>query len=70
LVPTGSARFTDVLAFRGYLRSHPDSLRQYEQVKQQLAARHAYDRNAYTDGKSAVVAAITKDARSWAAHLR
>ena len=67
LVPTGSERFVDVLAFRDYLRAHPDTVRQYERLKQQLAARHAHDRNAYTDGKSEMVAAITATARAWSA---
>jgi GrpB-like predicted nucleotidyltransferase (UPF0157 family) len=65
LVPTSSERFTDVLVFRDYLRAHPDAALQYEQLKRQLAIRHADDREAYTDGKSAMVAAITADARRW-----
>lgn len=65
LVPTGSQRFTDVLAFRDYLRAHPDAARRYGDLKRQLAARHSNDRTAYTDGKSAMVAAITADARNW-----
>jgi GrpB-like predicted nucleotidyltransferase (UPF0157 family) len=65
LVPTGSERFTDVLAFRDYLRTHPVAVRQYEELKRQLATRHSHDRDAYTDGKSAMVAAITADARRW-----
>jgi GrpB-like predicted nucleotidyltransferase (UPF0157 family) len=67
LVPTGSRRFTDVLAFRDYLRAHPHVARQYEQVKRQLAIRYVDDRQAYTDGKSAMVATITADARRWLA---
>lgn len=63
LVPTGSARFADVLAFRDHLRSHPAAARRYEQLKQELAVRHAHDREAYTDGKAALVAAITREAR-------
>jgi GrpB-like predicted nucleotidyltransferase (UPF0157 family) len=66
LVPSGSQRFTDVLAFRDYLRAHPGPARQYEQLKQQLAARYRHDRTAYTDGKGAMVAAITERARRWA----
>ncbi|GAB1692799.1 hypothetical protein KRM28CT15_46020 [Krasilnikovia sp. M28-CT-15] len=38
LVPTGSQRLTDVLAFRDYLRAHPDAVRRYEQLKLPLAA--------------------------------
>lgn len=67
LVPTGSQRFTDVLAFRDYLRAHPDAVREYERLKLQLAVSHAHDRDAYTDGKSALVASITSDARRWVA---
>jgi len=63
LVPTGAERFVDVLAFRDHLRAHPDAVRQYEQLKLQLAARHAHDRDAYTAGKSELVAALTKKAR-------
>jgi len=44
-----------VLAFRDYLRTHPDAVRQYEELKRQLAIRYADDRNAYTDGKTAMV---------------
>jgi len=67
LVPTGSKRFTDVLAFRDYLRAHRHAARQYEQLKRQLAARYVHDRQAYTDGKSAMVATVTADARRWLA---
>jgi GrpB-like predicted nucleotidyltransferase (UPF0157 family) len=67
LVPTGSGRFADVLAFRDYLRAHPVAVEQYEQLKRRLAVRHTNDRDAYTDGKSTMVAAMTADARSWLA---
>ncbi|WP_097323303.1 GrpB family protein [Paractinoplanes atraurantiacus] len=65
LVPAGSRRYTDVLAFRDYLRAHPEAARRYEELKVELAARHSEDRDAYTEGKSAMVAAITDDARRW-----
>lgn len=52
LVPTGSERFADVLAFRDYLRTNPEAAHQYQDLKRQLAARYANDRSAYTDGKS------------------
>ena len=67
LVPAGSQRFSEVLAFRDYLRIHPDAVRQYERLKRELALRHPDDRDAYTDGKSAMVAAISADARRWLA---
>jgi GrpB-like predicted nucleotidyltransferase (UPF0157 family) len=65
LVPTESKRFTDVLAFRDYLRAHPHTARQYEQLKRQLAIRYAENRTAYTDGKTSMIADITQAAHRW-----
>jgi GrpB-like predicted nucleotidyltransferase (UPF0157 family) len=67
LVPTGSQRFTDVLRFRDYLRTHPVVADQYARLKRQLAVRFVDDREAYTQGKSEMVAAVTADAHRWAA---
>jgi GrpB-like predicted nucleotidyltransferase (UPF0157 family) len=55
LVPTGSARFVDELAFRDYLRSHPDHARRYGHLKRGLAEGHRRDREAYTEGKTEFV---------------
>jgi GrpB-like predicted nucleotidyltransferase (UPF0157 family) len=52
LVPAGSPRFAAALAFRDHLRAHADVARQYETLKQQLAARFADDRDAYTEAKA------------------
>jgi GrpB-like predicted nucleotidyltransferase (UPF0157 family) len=70
LVPSESRRFTDVLAFRDFLRTHPEAFRRYEALKRRLAAEFPDDRNAYTDGKAAMVAAITAEARQWCDHGR
>ena len=47
------------LAFRDFLREHPDSARQYEDLKYQLAAQHSAatfeSRNAYADAKSSFI---------------
>lgn len=54
------------LAFRDYLREHPEAARDYEQLKRDLVA--AYDRGAlatsddYANGKTAFVEAITSAA--------
>ena len=42
----------DRLLFRDYLISHPAVARQYETLKERLAARHPNDRLAYTTGKT------------------
>lgn len=68
LVPTGSARFADVLALRDYLRAHPDAAAEYEALKRDLAGRHTHDRQAYTDGKTDLVLRLTATARHWVNH--
>jgi GrpB-like predicted nucleotidyltransferase (UPF0157 family) len=40
------------LAFRDYLRSHPDQAMLYANLKHELAERCGDNRTAYTDGKS------------------
>lgn len=67
LVPTGSPRYVDVLAFRDHLRRHPDALAEYEALKRELADRYPHDREAYTDGKAHLIAKLTRAARSGAA---
>lgn len=58
LVPTGSARYRDELAFRDRLRADPELALAYEHLKRELAARFPDDREAYTEGKAAFVQAV------------
>lgn len=46
------------LAFRDWLRTHPDDRETYAGLKRDLAARHRHDRVAYTEAKSAFIDAI------------
>ncbi len=64
LVPTGSLRYREELAFRDYLRQHTAQAHAYEQLKRALAERFPDDREAYTDGKSEFVLQVTKRALS------
>jgi hypothetical protein len=41
------------LAFRDYLRAHPEEDKAYERLKRRLATEHRTDREAYTEAKSA-----------------
>jgi GrpB-like predicted nucleotidyltransferase (UPF0157 family) len=50
------------LAFRDYLRAHPEEARTYERLKRRLLAENPADREAYTDAKSAYVEAIMQKA--------
>ena len=58
LVPAGSQRYHDELAFRDRLRSDPQVAGRYVSLKRELAELHRDDREAYTEAKSAFVQAI------------
>ena len=64
LVPTGSQRFIDELAFRDYLRDHEDRARAYVGLKRALARQFRHDREAYTAGKADFVRETLVLARS------
>jgi len=51
LIPIDSERWVAQLAFRDYLRAHPDVAREYAAMKYRLAEQHRYDREAYTAAK-------------------
>ena len=67
-VRTGSGEEWATLAFRDYLRSHPDAAAEYGSLKRELATRHRGDtfasREAYAAAKSAFVAHVLSIARS------
>lgn len=56
LVPAGSQRFADELAFRDHLRGMPGAAAEYAALKRRLAGEHPDDREAYTAAKAAFVA--------------
>ncbi|MBO4644613.1 MAG: GrpB family protein [Alphaproteobacteria bacterium] len=49
----------DEIAFRDYLRSHSDVAAEYERLKQDLAERYQFDRDAYTEAKTLFVRKYT-----------
>lgn len=53
----------EVLAFRDYLRTHPDTARAYAELKYFLAQRFRDDRSGYTDAKSAFITGVVATAR-------
>jgi GrpB-like predicted nucleotidyltransferase (UPF0157 family) len=55
LVPVGSQLWTDRLAFRDYLKSHPETAADYSALKEHLAEAHRLDREAYTEAKTSFV---------------
>ena len=48
----------DRLLFRDYLIAHPQTARDYEQLKNELAAAHPNDRVAYTSGKTVFISRV------------
>jgi GrpB-like predicted nucleotidyltransferase (UPF0157 family) len=57
LVPAGSQRYCDELAFRDLLRADPEIADRYAALKRVLAERHRDDREGYTEAKSAFIRA-------------
>ena len=62
LVPVGSRLWIERLAFRDYLRTHPDVAADYASLKRQLAAQYRFDREAYTDAKAPFIRRIVERA--------
>lgn len=61
----GHPEVADKLAFRDYLRSHPDQAAAYGSLKQRLALNHRHDIIAYMRGKDEFVKALLTEARRW-----
>jgi GrpB-like predicted nucleotidyltransferase (UPF0157 family) len=53
------------LAFRDYLRAHPDKAQIYSDHKRDVARRHPYDIYAYMDAKDALVKQLEAEAVAW-----
>ena len=62
---TGSAQISRHLAFRDYLRAHPDSARDYDALKHRLAEAFPDDSGRYTDSKDAFIRDIDLRAAAW-----
>jgi GrpB-like predicted nucleotidyltransferase (UPF0157 family) len=64
--PLGSEEFRRHIAFRDYLRAHPEEARAYGAFKQVAADRFRDDRAAYTQAKHEFVEAMVQRALRWA----
>ncbi len=62
LMPRGE-QSAAILAFRDWLRSHPDDAQRYADLKRRLADEYRHDRETYTDAKSAFVKEIVTKAK-------
>jgi GrpB-like predicted nucleotidyltransferase (UPF0157 family) len=52
------------ILFRDFLRAHPDEAERYCELKRQLAARFAADREAYTEAKAPLIESALAKARA------
>jgi GrpB-like predicted nucleotidyltransferase (UPF0157 family) len=62
IVLSSSKHWTAWLAFRDYLRAHPEEAAAYNAFKRDLARRYASDRDAYTKAKTPFIAAMLRKA--------
>ncbi|WP_312117471.1 GrpB family protein [Brevibacillus reuszeri] len=62
---TGHPAIDRHLAFRDYLRSHPEVAKAYGTLKEGLALRYPHDPAAYVNGKEAWVLTTEKVALEW-----
>jgi GrpB-like predicted nucleotidyltransferase (UPF0157 family) len=60
--PPGSEEYKRHIAFRDYLRTHPEAATQYARLKRDLAVKFGHDREAYNQAKSGFVAGILQRA--------
>ncbi len=51
------------VAFRDWLRTHPEGRERYAALKRRLAREHPHDLGAYTDGKTWFVESVERQAR-------
>jgi len=61
----GNTEIERHLAFRNYLRTHPDAVKKYGSLKKELAQRFPNDIEAYISGKEHLVLKIEKQAMDW-----
>jgi GrpB-like predicted nucleotidyltransferase (UPF0157 family) len=61
----GSAQVERHLAFRDYLRSHPEDAQRYSDLKQKLAQQYPNEIERYMDGKAEFIQEMDEKAAQW-----
>jgi GrpB-like predicted nucleotidyltransferase (UPF0157 family) len=64
ICPPQSREFQRHITFRNYLRTHPEAVQQYGDLKKSLAAQFRDDRDAYLAGKTDFITAILNQCTS------
>lgn len=65
VLPYQSEHWIRHIAFRDYLRAHPDVKNQYQELKAQLANKAWRDGNEYNEAKDAFIKVAENDAVNW-----
>jgi GrpB-like predicted nucleotidyltransferase (UPF0157 family) len=63
--PAGHERIARYLAFRDYLRTHPDEARAYGALKVELAHSFPHDIEGYMTGKDSLIQELEHRAQAW-----
>ncbi|MEK5038673.1 GrpB family protein [Sporosarcina sp. FSL K6-3457] len=61
----GKSEIKRHLAFRDYLRAHPEVAQEYGSLKEKLSRRFPYDIESYIKGKELLVSEIDRKAIAW-----
>ncbi|MBA4494025.1 GrpB family protein [Paenactinomyces guangxiensis] len=61
----GNPEISRHLAFRDYLRTHPEEAKSYGELKLKLAQQFPFDIQSYMDGKDSLVKELEKKALRW-----
>ena len=64
-----SEAWHNYLNFRDYLMAFPDKAKEYDRLKQALAAQYSNDRARYTAGKAQLVSQLLEEAKNWRMHF-
>ncbi|UJL47099.1 GrpB family protein [Virgibacillus sp. NKC19-16] len=67
---SGSSNIERHLAFRDYLRTYPEALKKYADLKEELSKRFLYDVASYTKEKGQLVSEIESKAVIWYQNLK
>lgn len=62
IVRQGGPEHLRHLAFRDYLRAHPEACHRYAELKEDLAVKYCYERELYTSGKTSFIRSIEAQA--------
>lgn len=65
VIPVSSEHWLRHIAFRDYLRTHPDVKDEYQQLKENLSKKEWYDGNDYNEGKDPFIKREEQKAIQW-----